>query len=157
MKLLRRPVLLAVGLCALLLPASPFVAPARATVDDALSFSLEAVDQYIKQGYTLREDTWGGDLPVGEGKAITHQLFKGNDYWFCMGTDVKGAKISVHIYDGDGNLVEETSSQRDAAKGEGGFASAKINPKRTGTYFLIVKVEKSPEERTSWGLVYAYK
>lgn len=157
MKLPCRPVLLAVGLCVLLLPASPFVAPARATVDDALSFSLEAVDQYIKQGYTLREDTWGGDLPVGEAKAITHQLFKGNDYWFCMGTDVKGAKISVHIYDGDGNLVEETSSQKDAAKGEGGFASAKINPKRTGTYFLIVKVEKSPEERTSWGLVYAYK
>ena len=126
-------------------------------MDDALSFALEAVDQYIKGGYTLREDTWGGDLPLNEGKAITHQLFKGNDYWFCLGTDVKGAKISVHIYDGDGNLVEETSWQKDAAKSEGGFAGARINPKRTGTYYLIVKVEKSAEERTSWGLVYAYK
>ena len=156
MKLLRRPVLLAFGLCALLV--SSFSVPAaRATVDDALSFALEGVDKFIKQGYTLREDTWGGDLPVGEGKAITHQLFKGNDYWFCLGTDVKGAKVSVHIYDGDGNLVEETSWQKDADKGEGGFAGAKINPKRTGTYFLIVKVEKSVEERTSWGLVYAYK
>ena len=156
MNLLRRPALLAASLCALLL--APFsVTPARATVDDALSFALEAVDQYIKGGYTLREDTWGGDLPLNEGKAITHQLFKGNDYWFCLGTDVKGAKISVHIYDGDGNLVEETSWQKDAAKSEGGFAGARINPKRTGTYYLIVKVEKSAEERTSWGLVYAYK
>lgn len=155
-RLFRRPALLAASLCALLL--SPLTAArAHATVDDALSFALEGVDKYIKQGYTLREDTWGGDLPVNESKAITHQLFKGNDYWFCMGTDVKGAKISVHIYDGDGNLVEETSWQKDADKGEGGFAGARINPKRTGTYFLIVKVEKSPEERTSWGLVYAYK
>ena len=55
----------------------------------------------------MREDTWGGDLPVGEAKAISHQLFKGNDYWFCMGSDVKGAKISVHVYDGDGTLVED--------------------------------------------------
>ncbi len=156
MKLLRRPALLVVSLLTLL--CSPLaVTSARGTVDDALSFALEAVDPYIKQGYTLREDTWGGDLPVGEGKAITHQLFKGNDYWFCMGTDVRGGKISVHIYDGDGNLVEETSWQKDAAKGEGSFAGVKINPKRTGTYFLIVKVEKSAEERTSWGLVYAYK
>ena len=156
MKYLRRSVLFAASFCALL--GSLFVAvPARATVDDALSFALEAVDKYIHAGYVLREDTWGGDLPVGEGKAITHQLFRGNDYWFCMGTDVKGAKISVHVYDGDGNLVEETSWQRDADKGEGGFAGAKINPKRTGTYFLIVKVDKSSEERTSWGLVYAYK
>lgn len=126
-------------------------------MDDALTFALEGIEKFIKQGYTLREDTWGGDLPVGEAKAITHQLFKGNEYWFCMGTDVKGARISVHVYDGDGNLVEEASHQTEAPKGEGGFADASIKPKRTGTYFLIVKVEKSPEERTGWGLVYAYK
>jgi len=140
----------------LLRPLLPF---ARATVDDSLTFALEAIDEYIKAGYTLREDTWGGDLPVGEAKAITHQLFKGNDYWFCMGTDVKGAKISVHIYDGDGNLVEEKSWQKEkeANKGGGAFAGASVKPKRTGTYFLIVKVEKSAEERTPWGLVYAYK
>jgi hypothetical protein len=143
----------------LLLLAMPIIGlaprPAHATVDDALSFALEAMDKYVKQGYILREDTWGGDLPVGEPKAITHQLFKGNDYWFCMGSDVKGAKISIHLYDGDGNLVEAESWQNE--KGDGAFAGASIKPKRTGTYFLIVKVEKSPEERTTWGLVYGYK
>ena len=129
---------------------------ARATVDDALSFALEGVDTYVKQGYTLREDTWGGDLPTNEAKAITHQLFKGNDYWFCMGSDVKGAKISVHVYDGDGTLVEAKDSwQRE--KPDGAFAGAFISCKKTGTYFLIVKIEKSAEDRTSWGLVYAYK
>ncbi len=138
-----------------LLTAGTFVRPARATVDDALSFALEGVDKYVKDGYTLREDTWGGDLPVGEAKAITHQLFKGNDYWFCMGSDVKGAKISVHLYDGDGTLVESDSWQNE--KPDGAFAGAFIRCKKTGTYFLIVKIEKSIEERTSWGLVYAYK
>ena len=132
-----------------------FAPPARATVDDALTFALEAMGKYIKLGYTLREDTWGGDLPVNEAKAISHQLFKGNDYWFCMGTDVKGAKISIHVYDSDGTLVEDSSSQEE--KPDGAFASAEVKCKRTGTYFLIVKVEKSPEERTTWGLVYSYK
>lgn len=124
---------------------------ARATVDDALSFALEAMSPYIKEGYTIREDTWGGDLPVATAKAISQQLFKGNDYWFTMGTDVKGATISVHIYDRDGNLVEQNAWQRDT------FAGAAIKPTKTGSYFLIVKVEKSPRERTPWGLVYAYR
>ena len=133
-----------------------FVPPAHATVDDSLTFALEAMGKYIKQGYTLREDTWGGDLPEKEAKAISHQLFKGNDYWFCMGTDVKGAKISIHVYDSDGNLVEESNSWQNESN-EGAYAGAEIKCKRTGTYFLIVKIEKSGEERTSWGLVYSYK
>ena len=137
------------GLCAL-------ATPAKATVDDALSFALEAMDKYIKSGYTLREDTWGGDLPVGEAKAISHQLFKGNDYWFCMGTDTKGAKISVHVYDSDGTLVEESTSWQ-SEKADGSFAGAQVKCKKTGTYFLIVKIESSKEERTGWGLVYSYK
>ena len=95
-------------------------------------------------------------MPVKEAKAITHQLFKGNDYWFCMGSSTKGAKISVHVYDSDGNLVEESNSwQRE--KGDAAFAGTEVVCKKTGTYFLIVKVEKSPEERTDWGLVYSYK
>ena len=125
-------------------------------MDDALSFALEGIGKYIKQGYTLREDTWGGDLPAKEAKAISHQLFKGNDYWFCMGSDVKGAKISIHVYDSDGNLVEESNSWQDE-KSDGAYAGAEVKCKRTGTYFLIVKIEKSSEERTTWGLVYGYK
>ena len=142
-------------LVAAILAASLFLPFARATVDDALTFALEGMNKYIKLGYTLREDTWGGDLPVGEAKAITHQLFQKNDYWFTMGTSTKGAKISVHVYDSDGTLVEESSWQNERA--DSAFAGAEVVCKKTGTYFLIVKVEKSPEERTDWGLVYSYK
>ena len=135
----------------LLIVAVTLTAPARATIDDALSFALEAADPYVKEGFTVREDYWGGDLPVKQSKAIVHQLFKGNEYWFWMGTDTNKAKISVHIYDADGNLAEDESWQKDKK------AAAHIRPKKTGTYYLIVEVEKSPEERTFWSLAYGFR
>jgi hypothetical protein len=113
------------------------------------------VDPDIKKGYILREDTWNGDLPIGETKAIAHQLTKGNEYRFYLRTDVKAAKLSVHVYDQDGNLAEADSWHNEA--NDGSSAGASVKPGRTGTYFLIVKVEKSPEERTVWGMAYAYK
>jgi len=125
--------------------------PASATIDDALSFALEAADPYVKEGFTVREDYWGGDLPVKSTKAIVHQLFKGNEYWFWMGTDQKAAKISVHVYDSAGNLAEVEAWQKPH------FAAARIVPKKTGSYYLIVEVEKSPDERTYWSLAYGFK
>ena len=125
--------------------------PAYATIDDALSFALEAANPYVKEGFTVREDYWGGDLPVKQSKAIVHQLFKGNEYWFWMGTDTPDAKISVHIYDSQGNLAEVESWQKKHK------AAARIQPKKTGSYYLIVEIEKSPEERTYWSLAYGFR
>jgi len=124
---------------------------AHATVDDALSFALEAADPYVKEGFTVREDYWGGDLPVKQQKAIVHQLFKGNEYWFWMGSDTKNAKISVHVYDSDGNLAEAEAWTKPH------FAAARVVPKKTGSYYLIVEIEKSPEERTYWSLAYGFR
>jgi hypothetical protein len=76
----------------------------RADLDDALSFALEAAEPYVKDGFTVREDFWAGDLPVRSTKAIVHQLFKGNEYWFWVGTSVKEARISVHLYDSEGKI-----------------------------------------------------
>ena len=129
-------------------------APARATVDDALSFALEAATPYVKEGFTVREDYWGGDLPVKTTKAIVHQLFKGNEYWFWMGTEEKGAKISVHIYDSVGNIAEVEAF--DSTK-KPHMAGARVVPKKTGSYYLIVEIEKSPLERTSWSLAYGFR
>lgn len=125
--------------------------PARATIDDALSFALEAADPYVKEGFTVREDYWGGDLPVKQTKAIVHQLFKGNEYWFWMGTDTKKAKISIHVYDSDGNLAEAEAWSKETKAG------ARVMPKKTGTYYLIVEIEKSPEDRTTWSLAYGFR
>src|SRR5438046_4956578 len=81
-----------------------------ASVDDAQSFALQAAEPYVKQGFQVREDYWGGDLASGEKKAVRQQLFKGNEYWFWLGTEVDRAKVSVHIYDSDGKLAEESDS-----------------------------------------------
>lgn len=136
-----------------LLMAVCLLAPGHAysSIDDALAFALEAAAPYVKEGFTVREDYWGGDLPVKQTKAIVHQLFKGNEYWFWMGTDDKTAKISVHIYDSDGNLVEVEAWQKPH------FAAARVAPKKTGSYYLIVEIEKSPQERTTWALAYGFR
>ena len=84
-------------------------------------------------------------------KAIVHQLFKGNEYWFWMGSDAKDAKISVHIYDSEGNIAEVEAKQGPH------FARARVVPKKTGSYYLIVEIEKSPVERTTWSLAYGFK
>jgi hypothetical protein len=123
-----------------------------ASVDDAQSFALQAAEPYVKQGFQVREDYWGGDLASGEKKAVRQQLFKGNEYWFWLGTEVDRAKVSVHIYDSDGKLAEEADSWE-----KGHFAAAHIIPKTTGSYFIIVSVEESPEERTHWALVYGFR
>src|SRR5690242_12017858 len=82
------------------------------SVDDAQSFALQAAEPYVKEGFQVREDYWGGDLGVAEKKAVRQQLFKGNEYWFWMGTEEEHAKISVHIYDSEGKLVERSEERR---------------------------------------------
>jgi hypothetical protein len=123
-----------------------------ASVDDAQSFALQAAEPYVKQGFQVREDYWGGDLGSGEKKAVRQQLFKGNEYWFWLGTEVDRAKVSVHVYDSDGKLAEESDGWQ-----KGHFAAAHVIPKATGSYFIIVSVEESPEERTHWALVYGFR
>lgn len=126
-------------------------APARATVDDSLSFALEAAADYVRAGFTVREDYWGGDLAKAETKTIPQQLFKGLEYWFWVGTDTEGSRVSVHVYDRYGKLADAETFQKKR------FAGVRVAPKRTGTYYVVVMVESASAERTSWGLVYGYK
>ena len=125
---------------------------ARASVDDAQSFALQAAEPYVKEGFQVREDYWGGDLAAGEKKAVRQQLFKGNEYWFWLGSEVEMAKVSVHVYDSEGKLVEQPDGWQ-----KGHFAAAHVIPKNTGSYFVIVEIEQSPEERTHWALVYGFR
>jgi hypothetical protein len=139
------------GLC--LVAALGLLLPlAVASVDDAQSFALQAAEPYVKEGFQVREDYWGGDLAAGEKKAVRQQLFKGNEYWFWLGTEVEKANVSVHIYDSEGKLVEQPDSWQ-----KGQFAAAHIIPPSTGSYYIIVSVESSPEERTHWALVYGFR
>ena len=109
----------------------------------------------VKAGYALREEGWNGSLPVGDKTPIRQQLFKNNDYRFYVWSTVKGAKVSVHIYDEDGNLVDGETTQK--AEGTTQFAEVDVKPGATGSYYLIVKVEQSSSKATAWQMAYAYK
>ena len=140
-----------------LLPTIVVLPPAIfASVDPdtvyARAFALLAAEPYEKKGFQVREDYWTGALASGERKAIRQQLFKGNEYWFWLGTEVDHAKMSVHIYDSDGKLAERPDSW---AKDH--LAAAHIIPKTTGTYFIIVSVEESPAAHTHWALAYGFR
>jgi hypothetical protein len=139
-----RRFLLLLGFCAILTPV-------EASLDDAIASALQAMDPYVKQGFIIRDDQWGGDLGLREQKAIPHTLFKGNDYWFCLGSDLENARLAIHLYDSKGKLTENDSWQK------GRFAGVRILPPATGTYYIIVEVVSSPKERTNWAMVYGYK
>jgi hypothetical protein len=133
------------------LPAAIFAGVDPATVY-ARAWAVLAAEPYVKKGFQVREDYWPGDLASGQRKAIRQQLFKGNEYWFWLGTEVDHAKVSVHIYNSDGNLAEQPDSW---AKEH--IAAAHIIPKTTGTYFIIVSVEQSPVAHTHWVLAYGFR
>ena len=138
---------------ALLLGVGPLAASgAQDPYEILASIGLE---RDVKQGYVLRADTWGGDLPIDGSKRIEHTLLRGNDYRFYAYASTKGAKISFHVQDRDGSLVEAHSWQQE--KDGLWFAGADITPKATGSYYLVVKIEQSPVERADWALIYAYK
>ena len=136
-------------LCLLMLLTA---APASGSIDDAIASALRTIDVYAKQGYTIHEeDEWGGDLGVKQSKAISHPLVQGNDYWFCLGTDVNAARISVHLYNEQGQRIETKAWQ------DGSNAGAEALNPPTANYYIVVEVTASPAERTHWAMVYGSK
>ncbi len=117
--------------------------------------AAEGLEHDVKDGFALRADSWSGDLPADGSKRIEYTLLRGNDYHFYSYATTKGAKISFHVQDRDGAVVETRSWQKD--QDALCFAGAEIQPKSTGSYYLVIKVEQSPAERTEWSLVYAFK
>jgi hypothetical protein len=128
------------------------IAPAsHAVVDDSQSFALEAAAPYVEKGFTVREEHWSGTIPTNKKSTITQQLFKGNEYWFWLASDVGKAVLNIHVYDAKGNLVDEE------AWAKGNKAGVRIVPKSSGTYYVVFIVESSPEKRTRWSIAYGFK
>ena len=143
-------------------PEPPFASPAflrwlcvaRASVDDAQSFALQAAEPYVKEGFQVREDYWGGDLAAGEKKAVRQQLFKGNEYWFWLGTEVENGDKSRFTF-----TIRTASWWSSLTAGrKGHFAAAHVIPKSHRELILSSSsIEQSPEERTHWALVYGFR
>lgn len=141
----------------ILLAATVSLASSAAAGSKDLSDLLAAVglERDLKAGYILRTDRWNGNLPPEGSKRIEYTLFQGNDYYFYAYSSTQGAKMTFHVQERDGTVVETRSWQKE--QHALCFAGAEIQPKSTGTYQLVVQVERSPQERTDWSLVYAFK
>jgi hypothetical protein len=124
----------------------------RAILDEAHTFAMEAAVSAVEEGFTVREDYWSGEIKSGEPKIIKHQLFKGNEYWFWLGSAFDGSKPLVKVYDEDGKLVQVESTRTDH------MAAARVLPPKTGTYLIYVVVESPNKgEMVDWALAYGYR
>ncbi len=124
---------------------------AFATVDEAHDRAMEAASTYVNDGYTVREDYWNGEVESAQKLAIRHQLFKGNDYVFWLGTANEGCTLEVAVYDEKGQAVH---MERKVAKYS---CTVRVNPPRTGTYMVVFSVTSKKERGVTWALAYGYR
>src|SRR3954463_3758746 len=128
-------------LCLLILSA---LTPLRATVDEAHDYTMEAATPFVEQGYTVREDYWNGEVESGQRLAVRHQLFKGNEYAFWLGTANDGCDLALAVYDEKGQPVHmERKSDKHTV-------SVRVNPPHTGTYTVVFSVKSKKEKGVTW-------
>ena len=103
----------------------------------ALSVALE------KDGFEFRADLWEKDLRPEMGKALRIQLFKGNDYRFCLAVPPdSGVHITATVLDFDGKPV---GTIQPVAQGWGLVLSFK--PKKTGAYVVAIRQKEDGKPR----------
>ena len=134
--------------------ALAFVSPqAMATVDDAHGFAMEAATPFVEKGFIVREDYWRGEVKSGQKLMVRHQLFKGNEYAFWLGTANEDCKLDLQVLDEAGKPVHIDFEQD---KG-GMFASVRVNPPKTGTYAVVFALKSKTETGVFWAVAYGYR
>jgi len=123
------------------------------SVDDAHSFAMEAADPFVKEGFIVREDYWNGEVKSGQQLMVKHQLFKGNEYAFWLGTANDDCKLEIQVLDEKGNAIQITPK---IGIGET-FTSVRVNPPKTGTYSVVFSVTSKTEKSVFWALAYGYR
>ena len=134
--------------CALLLPVT-----SHATVDDAHSFAMEAATPFVNEGFIVREDYWNGEVKSGQKLMVKHQLFKGNEYAFWLGTANDDCKLEIQVLDEKGKEVQMTPKVGIGPV----FTSVRVNPPKTGTYSVVFTITSKTEKSVFWALAYGYR
>jgi hypothetical protein len=125
--------------------------PARATVDDAHSAAMDAATPFVEQGFIVREDYWNGEVKSGQKLMIRHQMFKGNEYAFWLGTSQDNIAFELQVYDEAGKPITIDQKSHEM------FATARVNPKNTGTYTIVFSLTSPKEKSVYWALAYGYR
>lgn len=124
---------------------------ARASVDDSHSAAMEAAVDAVKAGFKIRQEYWNGTLKSGEQKIVKQQLFKGNEYWFFLGTDAEKIGMKIDIFDRKGNKVTvETKTTENTT-------AIRVLAPATGTYLVVFSLTGKENDPIPWALAYGYR
>ena len=138
---------------ALFLAAILFTAvlPVQAVVDDSHSAAMEAAVPAVKEGFRIRQEYWNGTMKSGDKKIVKQQLFKGNEYWFFLGTDTEKATLKIDIFDRKGTKINvETKLSENAA-------AVRVLAPATGTFIVVFSLTSKEGEDIPWALAYGYR
>ncbi len=98
---------------------------------------------FEKERFEFRAEAWVKDLGPDVGKALRVQLFKGNDYRFCIAVPPdSGVHVTGAVLDFDGKPSGEIQPVLD---GWGCVLSFK--PNKTGVYVVAVRQESTGKKR----------
>jgi len=108
--------------------------PAR-DKDDAEVAARRLAAEFEKEQYEFRADAWVRDLSPKVGKALKVQLFKGNDYRFCVAVPREsGVFITAAVLDLEGRPTGEIQPVVD-----GWGCVLSFSPRKTGVYVVAVR------------------
>ncbi len=122
-----------------------------AVVDDSHSMAMEAAVDAVKAGFKIRQEYWNGSVKSGEQKMVKQQLFKGNEYWFFLGTDEDKIALKVEVLDRKGAKIQvETQLKPNSA-------AVRVLAPATGTYYIVFSLTGKEDEKIPWALAYGYR
>ena len=125
---------------------------AGAIVDDAHSFALEAAQHDVEEhGVKIRYDYASGELENSKTTTVGYQVFRGNEYWFYLGSSELSTDFTVKVTDADGKEIKGK-----VKKLKNAYVFHFV-PERT---MLVAVTLSGVAEDTSefhWALVYGYK
>lgn len=137
-----------------LLVAALFLATppaALATVDDSHSMVMEGAVEAVKAGFKIRQEYWKGTLKSGEQKLVKQQLFKGNEYWFFLGTDTDKVQMKIDVYDKAGTKINVETKTRENS------TAVRVLAPATGSYMVVFSLTTKEGEAIPWALAYGYR
>jgi hypothetical protein len=102
---------------------------------EAETAALSLTAPLEKDGFAFRADSWTRVLTPQMGRAVRVQLFKGNNYRFCIAVpESSGVRITATVLDFDG---KPRGDIRTVEQGWGLVLSFK--PKKTGLYAIAIR------------------
>jgi hypothetical protein len=96
-----------------------------------------------QEGFEFRAEAWVNTLEVKTGRAVRMQLFKGNEYRFCIAVPPdSGVHVTAAVLDATGTPNGEILPVKD---GWGLVLSYK--PKKTGDYIIAIRQTEDGKAR----------